>query len=123
MRQMMLMILLPLLFVGAATCTTQPMSETGIRCEDHPLHPTLRAAENHTLNVIVTLADDRDDDVQRLQGRLDALLEGAEHQVLRRSDNFPIVTLRVGEEAFCRLVASALVKAIQQDVPQPPGSP
>jgi hypothetical protein len=120
---MMLMILLPLLLVGAATCTTQPMSETGIRCEDHPLHPRLRATENHTLNVIVTLADGRDDDVQRLRGRLDALLEGAEHQVLRRYDNFPIVTLRVGEEAFCRLVASALVRAIQQDVPEPPGSP
>lgn len=121
MRQMMLMTLLPLLLVGAATCTAHPMSETGIRCEDHPLHPRLLAAANHTLRVIVTLGDDRDDDVQRLQDRLVALVEGTEHQVLRRYDNFPIVALSVGEEAFCRLVASTLVKAIQEDVPEPPG--
>jgi len=122
MRQMMLMILLPLLLVGPATCTTQPMRETEIRCEDHPLYPRLRAAENQTLSIVVALGDG-DDDVQRLQGRLDVLLEGAEHQILRRSDNFPIVTVRVGEDAFCRLVSSSLVKAMQQDVPEPPGSP
>jgi len=117
------MTLMFLLIVGSTACSSPPMSEAGMRCEDHPLHPRLLATANQTLHVIVTLGDDLDDNVERLQDRLDALLEGAQHQVLRRSDSFPIVTLRVGEEAFCRLAASALVQAMQEDVPEPPGSP
>jgi hypothetical protein len=121
MKKLMTMTALPFLLVGAATCT-QPLSESAMRCEDHPLHSRLQAAENQTLNVTVTLEDAEDTDVQRLQDRLVALLQGTRHEVLRRSDNFAIVTLSIGPDAFCRMVGSALVKAIQEDVPEPPSS-
>ena len=43
-----LLLLLPLL-VTAFTCTTEPTTDSQERCEDHPLHAELIAADGATL--------------------------------------------------------------------------
>lgn len=110
------------LLLAAFSCMTQLMSESERQCEDHPLHASLRAADDRTLRVIVALVADAAESVAQRQDRLLTALRGTEHTVLRRSDNFPIITLAVSEAAFCRLVASPLVHAIQRDVPEPSGT-
>ncbi len=114
MMRSSLLLLLPLL-VTAFTCTTEPTTDSQERCEDHPLHAELIAADGATLRVVVTLAQESGDDPATLQDRLLEELRGSQHEIVRRSVNFPILTLVVGEDALCRLVSSALVTSIERD--------
>jgi hypothetical protein len=118
-RYLSLLPILPLAFAGLS-CTTQPVGESRQRCEDHPLHASLRTAHSPPLHVVVTLATDGAAPAPRIQDRLLATLEGTDFTVLRRPDNFPVLTLRVAEDAFCRLVASTLVVGIELDRAVPP---
>jgi hypothetical protein len=89
-------------------------------CEDHPLHEVLQAAPDARLPVVLTLRSEDVLSVAELQhGVLDSL-DGADFEVLRQPANFPILALRVGEEAFCRLVGDERVANIQEDKPEAP---
>lgn len=110
---------LSVLLLAALTCTTQPMDANRERCAEHPLFAALAASGGRTLGVVVTLRPAEGVAPAALQRRLLAELQDAEHTVLRRSDNFPIITLAVGEEAFCRVVTSDLVESVERDSPEP----
>lgn len=114
-----LLLLLPLV-ITASGCTTDPTTNSQARCEDHPLHAELIATDDATLRVIVTLAHESSDDPATLQDRLLEELKGSQHEIVRRSDNFPILTLLVGEDALCRIVGSTLVASIERDEADPP---
>lgn len=107
--------------IFALSCSVQPTGESMQRCDEHPLYSRLVESEDSSLRVIVTLDTAEVAEAAQRQDRLLAQLEGTNYDVIRRSSNFPIITLRVREDAFCRLVTSTLVAAIQQDVPEPPG--
>jgi hypothetical protein len=108
--------------IWAASCSTQPTVESVQRCDEHPLYSRLVESGDGRLRVIVTLDTAQADEAAQLQDRLLLQLEGTDYNVVRRSTNFPIITLSVREDAFCRLITSPLVATIQQDVPEPPGN-
>ena len=114
-------LLLPALLLTMG-CSPQPLAATEASCEDHPVYTDLVATGGSTLEVIVALVHDQRDNVTDLQDRLLAELEGTEHEIVRRSRNFPIITLSVGEAAFCRLVTSPLVEGMQENAPEPPAT-
>ena len=117
-------LLLPILLTCFAYgCSLRPMSDDHAACLHHPLFQELMTTDGDVLQVIITLTGEPADDVARLQDRLLNELEGTEHQVVRRYDNFPILTLQVGEAALCRLVASPLVETIKVDEDVPPTDP
>lgn len=112
---------MPLLLTMALTCIAQgcTLSDDHAACSAHPLFQEL-VADQGTLQVIVTLSGEPTETVTDLQDRLLNELEGTELEVVRRYDNFPLLTLRVGAAALCRLLASPLVEAIQVDGDEPP---
>lgn len=114
------MTLLPLLLMTA--CSTPQTTEISERCAAHPLHADLRASAGQSLRILATLNAPADGDVA---GRQDALLkelEGTDYTLVRRPENFAVLALSVREEAFCRVVTSELVQAVQKDMAVPPGT-
>ena len=122
MRSAMTSTLLALAF-GAVACATLPVGPSqrqGV-CADHAWYADVTAAPEPGLQLVILLVREADEDVRQLQDRLLLALEGTAYELVRRSDNFPIVTLRVGEDAFCRLIASPLVEGMQRDEPETTG--
>ena len=107
-----LAVTLTLLF---ATVGCAPLPLVQDRCQDHPLYAELASAPEGTVRVVVTLVHEAGDDVVQLQDQLLAMLEGSEHEVVRRYEHLPLITLEVAEAAFCRLASSPLVQAMQLD--------
>lgn len=103
-------------------CSAPQTTEISERCEAHPLHADLRASAGQSLRIIATLDAPTDGDVAKRQDALLTELEGTDYTVVRRPENFAILALSVREEAFCRVVTSELVQAVQKDVAVPPGT-
>jgi hypothetical protein len=122
LRPTLASMLLPLVF-GAVACAILPVgpAQGEAPCTEHAWYADLAASTDSGLRVVVLLVREPSATVGQLQDRLLLALEGTEYELLRRSDNFPIVTLWVGEDAFCRLTASPLVEGMQRDDPEPAG--
>jgi hypothetical protein len=116
----------------AMACTIGPENASLSPCPEDPLREEVRT-EGH-IRILVALEMDvvREgdlDEVERarqrqaisdLQDRLLGELRSTDVDVVRRYELRPQLALRVDEPALCRLLVSELVRALQQDTPEPP---
>lgn len=95
------------------SCASEPAVPR--ECEAHPLYPALEEAQDGRLPVLVTLAVQGGENMEAIREVVLGDLDGTDFLLHRRFQTPPELALRVGEDAFCRLVTHDRVSRVERD--------